>query len=145
MLFPEQLINIGINAPKEHQRIISKLTTGLGSLYYQEQKIDLEPLLRTRSTAAMIDEGQTSPVPDVLLYDNEHQRTPIIIEVCHTTGVKNDTKKIIRLIEEFEYGTEEGFLYDYAAKRWLRYAKDGDVEPDNSYSEILQLDLNAFL
>jgi Uma2 family endonuclease len=140
MLFPEQLIDMGINAPKEHQRIISKLTTGLGSLYYQEQKIGLEPLPET-----MIDEGQTSPVPDVLLYDNEHQQTPIIIEICHTTGVKNDTKKIIRLIEEFEYGIEEGFLYDYAAKQWFRYQKGGDVEPGNSYSEVLALDLNDFL
>lgn len=140
MLFPEQLIDMGINAPKEHQRIISKLTTGLGSLYYQEQKIDLEPLPET-----MIDEGQTSPVPDVLLYDNEHQQTPIIIEVCHTTGVKNDTKKIIRLIDEFEYGIEEGFLYDYAAKQWFRYQKGGDVELGNSYSEILDMDLDKFL
>ncbi|WKN45276.1 hypothetical protein [Tunicatimonas pelagia] len=41
MIFPEQLIDMGINAPKEHQRVISKLTTGLGSLYYQERKIDL--------------------------------------------------------------------------------------------------------
>ena len=140
MLFPEQLIDMGINAPKEHQRIISKLTTGLGSLYYQEQKIDLEPLPET-----MIDEGQTSPVPDVLLYDNEHQQTPIIIEVCHTTGVKNDTKKIIRLIDEFEYGIEEGFLYDYAAKQWFRYQKGSDVETGNSYSRVLELDLNKFL
>ncbi|MGD1890572.1 MAG: hypothetical protein ACFB15_08240 [Cyclobacteriaceae bacterium] len=93
----------------------------------------------------MIDEGQTSPVPDVLLYDNEHQQTPIIIEVCHTTGVKNDTKKIIQLIEEFEYGIEEGFLYDYAAKQWFRYQKGGDVEKGISYSEILALDLNEFL
>lgn len=140
MILPEQLIDIGINASKEYQRIISKLTTGLGSLYYQEQKIALEPLPET-----MIDEGQTSRVPDVLLYDNEHQQTPIIIEVCHTTGVKNDTKKIIRLIEEFEYGIEEGFLYDYAAKQWLRYARGSDVEPGNSHSEVLQLDLNKFL
>ncbi|WKN45274.1 hypothetical protein [Tunicatimonas pelagia] len=73
----------------------------------------------------------------MLLYDNEHQHTPIIIEVCHTTGVKNDTKKIIRLIEEFEYGIQEGFLYDYAAKQWLRYAKGGDVEAGHSYSEVL--------
>ncbi len=38
MLFPEQLIDTGINAPKEHQWVISKLTTGLGSLYYQKKK-----------------------------------------------------------------------------------------------------------
>jgi hypothetical protein len=46
MIFPEQLIEIGINAPKEHQRIIAKLTTGLGILFYHNGAIDLEPLPR---------------------------------------------------------------------------------------------------
>lgn len=27
-------------------------------------------------------EGQSSPVPDILLFGNEEQQTPIIIEVC---------------------------------------------------------------
>ena len=141
MLFPEQLVDMGINAPKEHQRVISKLTTGLGALYYQQQKISLEPLPET-----MLDEGQTSPVPDVLLYDNERHITPIIIEVCHTSGVRNDSKKIMRLINEFDYGIEEGFLYDYVAHRWLRYRKgEADLEADQSFSPTLQLDFNAFL
>ncbi len=141
MLFPEQLINMGINAPKEHQRVISKLTTGLGALYYQQQKIPLEPLPET-----MLDEGQTSPVPDVLLYDNERHTTPIIIEVCHTSGVRNDRKKIMRLINEFDYGIEEGFLYDYVAHHWFRYRKgEADLEPDQSFSPTLQLDFSAFL
>ncbi len=141
MLFPEQLVDMGINAPKEHQRVISKLTTGLGALYYQQQKISLEPLPET-----MLDEGQTSPVPDVLLYDNQRHTTPIIIEVCHTSGVRNDIKKITRLINEFDYGIEEGFLYDYVARHWFRYRKgEADPEPDQSFSQILQLDLNHFL
>ena len=141
MLFPEQLIDTGINAPKEHQRVISKLTTGLGVLYYQQQQISLEPLPET-----MLDEGQTSPVPDVLLYDNKRFITPIIIEVCHTSGVRNDTKKIMRLINEFDYGIEEGFLYDYVTQQWLRYRKEErDMEPDQSFSQILQIDFNDFL
>ena len=141
MLFSEQLIDTGINAPKEHQRVISKLTTGLGVLYYQQQQISLEPLPET-----MLDEGQTSPVPDVLLYDNERFITPIIIEVCHTSGVRNDTKKIMRLINEFDYGIEEGFLYDYVTQQWLRYRKEErDMEPDQSFSQILQIDFNDFL
>ena len=141
MIFPEQLIDIGINAPKEHQRIISKLTTGSGSLYYQQHKIDLEPLPET-----MIDEGQTSPVPDVLLYDNQRYQTPVIIEVCHTSGVRNDIKKIIRLVDEFDYGIEEGFLYDYVAGQWQRYAKGNrEMEVGVSYSSQLGLDLDGFL
>lgn len=141
MLFPEQLIDMGINAPKEHQRVISKLTTGLGALYYQQQQISLEPLPET-----MLDEGQTSPVPDVLLYDNERSTTPIIIEVCHTSGVRNDIKKIMRLVNEFDYGIEEGFLYDYVTHQWLRYRKgEGEMEPNQSFSQILLLDFNDFL
>ncbi len=141
MILPEQLIDMGINAPKEHQRAISKLTTGLGLLFYQQHSIPLEPLPET-----MIDEGQTSPVPDILLYDNQEHKTPIIIEVCHTSGVNNDMKKIIRLIEDFDYGIEEGFLYDYAAKQWRKYTKgQGQMETDNSYSDVLQLDFNDFL
>jgi Uma2 family endonuclease len=141
MLFPEQFIDMGINAPKEHQRVISKLTTGLGALYYQQQKISLEPLPRT-----MLDEGRTSPVPDVLLYDNQRHTTPIIIEVCHTSGVRNDCKKIMRLINEFDYGIEEGFLYHYVAHQWLRYRKgEADLEADQSFSPTLQLDFSKFL
>ncbi len=141
MILPEQLVDMGINAPKEHQRVISKLTTGLGSLFYQQHSIHLEPLPET-----MIDEGQTSPVPDILLYDNQQHKTPIIIEVCHTNGVNNDAKKIIRLMEEFDYGIEEGFLYDYAAKQWQRYTKgQGQMEMAISYSNLLSLDFNDFL
>lgn len=99
MFFPEQLINVEIHAPRAHQRIISKLTTGLGVLYYREKRIALEPLPET-----MIDEGQTSPVPDIQLYDNEDFKTPVIIEVAHPNGVKNDFKKVERLIEDYEYG-----------------------------------------
>ena len=141
MIFPEQLIDMGINAPKEHQRVISKLTTGLGALYYQQQQIPLEPLPET-----MLDEGQTSPVPDVLLYDNTQHTTPIIIEICHTSGLRNDAKKIIRLINEFDYGIQEGFLYDYVNHQWQRYRKgQGEMEAEVSFSEVLQLDLNGFL
>jgi Uma2 family endonuclease len=109
-------LEIAVNAPKEHQRIISKLNTGLGLLYYREGKISLEPLPET-----MIDEGQTSPVPDILLYDNALQQARIIIEVAHNNGAKNDLKKVIRLIEENDYGVEEGFVYNYSLGTWMQY------------------------
>ena len=141
MIFPEQLVEMGINAPKEHQRIISKLTTGLGLLYYHQHKIQLEPLPET-----MIDEGQTSPVSDILLYDNEHFTTPIIIEICHTSGLKNDLKKVQVLIDNYDYGVKEGFIYDYRDNKWFNYQKDVGFNQDNpSYSSILQLDLATLL
>ena len=141
MYYPESALEMGINAPKAHQRIISKLTTGLGHLYYHQHEIDLEPLPETQ-----IDEGQASPVPDIMLYDNETFRTPIIIEICHPNGLNNDLKKIIRLIEENDYGTEEGFIYDYVRGLWSKYQKGiGRVYSNVSYSDVLSRDLAALL
>lgn len=141
MIFPEQLTEMGINAPKEHQRIISKLTTGLGILFYHEGSIELEPLPET-----MIDEGQTSPVPDVSLYNNKTYQTPVIIEVCHPNGVKNDFKKVQRLINEFDYGTVEAFVYDYVNNTWQKYSKEHGAHTENtSYSDVLNIDLASLI
>ncbi len=141
MVFPETLIEMRINAPKPHQRIISKLTTGLGYLFYRQRKIPIEPLPET-----MIDEGQTSPTPDIILYDNEKAQTPIIIEVCHTTGFKNDFNKVQKLIDDYEYGIIEGFVYNYLTEQWRKYKKEqGEILENPSYSEILALDLNSLL
>lgn len=132
---------MGINAPKEHQRIISKLTTGLGILFYHEGSIELEPLPKT-----MIDEGQTSPVPDVSLYNNKTYQTPVIIEVCHPNGVKNDFKKVQRLINEFDYGTVEAFVYDYVNNTWQKYSKEHGAHTENtSYSDVLKIDLASLI
>ncbi len=141
MYFPETTLEMGINAPKEHQRVISKLTTGLGLLFYLEHKIALEPLPETQ-----IDEGQSSPVPDILLFDNEEQQTRIIIEICHPSGYKNDLRKVIKLIDENDYGVVEGFIYDYVRKSWSKYQRGiGQIIDRPSYSEILDIDLALLL
>jgi len=141
MYYPESILDMGINAPKAHQRIISKLTASLGHLFYHQHEITLEPLPETQ-----IDEGQSSPVPDILLYDNETYRTPIIIEICHPNGLNNDLKKIIRLIEENDYGIQEGFIYDYVRGLWSKYQKGvGQVVNKPSYSAILDIDLATLL
>lgn len=44
MYYPEIDVDIRLNAPKAHQRIISKLTATLGHLFYHEHEISLEPL-----------------------------------------------------------------------------------------------------
>ena len=36
MYYPESALETGINAPKAHQRIVSKLTASLGHLYYHQ-------------------------------------------------------------------------------------------------------------
>ncbi|GAB3025505.1 hypothetical protein [Spirosoma pulveris] len=131
----------GVWAPIDHQRIISLLTIGLGVLYHREKAILLEPLPET-----MLDEGKASPVPDVSLRDNPAAQTPVIIEVCHTNGLKGDLRKVIQLIDEDDYGIREGFLYDYRTTKWLRYRfGDGGLITETSFSDILQLDLNQFL
>ena len=147
MYFPAatepSLVNedLGVWAPIEHQRVISLLTIGLGVLYHREKSISLEPLPET-----MLDEGKVSQVPDVSLRDNQAAQTPIIIEVCHTNGLKGDLRKVIQLIDDDLYGIQEGFIYDYRTAKWLRYRfGDGGLTTESSFSEILNLDLNAFL
>ena len=100
-----------------------------------------EPLPET-----MLTEGYSSPVPDMLLYDHQAEQAIVIIEVCQNSGLKHDTSKVIRLIEDNEYGIREGFIYNYKTQQWLRYRfGDGGLTTESSFSEILQLDLNAFL
>jgi len=133
--------DVDVYGPKAHQRIISKLNSGLGPLYYSEGKLDLEPLPET-----MLNDGEASPVPDLILYDNEARTTPIIIEVCHTDGLRRDIRKVIQLIDADEYGILEGFVYDYLTYEWYRYRKgDGGLTESSSYSDILNMDINQFL
>lgn len=133
--------DLGVWAPIDHQRIISLLTIGLGVLYHREKTISLEPLPET-----MLDEGKASLVPDVSLRNNEMATTPIIIEVCHTNGLKGDLRKVIQLIDDDLYGIQEGFVYDYRTFAWLRYRLgDGGLTTASSYSTLLGLDLNDFL
>lgn len=132
---------MSVYGPKAHQRIISKLNTGLGPLFYYKGTIKLEPLPET-----MLNEGEASPVPDLILYDNDARVTPVIIEVCHTDGLRKDLRKIIALVDGDDYGIEEGFVYDYISNKWYRYRKgDGALPSESSYSEVLGLDLNQFL
>src|SRR4051812_14133390 len=85
----------GTNSPLDHQRVISKLTVGLGILFYREKAISLEPLPETP-----LGEGPDHQVPDVLLFDNEAQLTRIIVEVAQPRTINHDLKKVIRLIED---------------------------------------------
>jgi Uma2 family endonuclease len=141
MYYPETILEMGINAPKAHQRIIGKLMASLGHLFYHLHEIELEPLPETQ-----IDEGQSSPVPDIMLYNNATFQTPIIIEVCHPNGVNNDFKKIIKLIDANDFGIEEGFIYDYERGLWLKYQKGvGQITESPSFSSILNMDLASLL
>jgi hypothetical protein len=123
----------GTNSPLDHQRVISRLTFGLGVLYYDRKTIRLEPLPETP-----LDEGPGHPVPDLILFDAEAQQTRIIIEVCTFRGAKADVRKVIRLIEDEDYGILEGFVYNYRTLEWFRYRKgDGGLATNSAISEVL--------
>ena len=128
-------------APRIHQRVIAKLTAGLGYLYYQEKRINLEPLPET-----MVNEDQASATPDLILVDPETEFIHVIIEVCKTTGLKSDIQKVIKLLDNDLYDIKEGFIHDYKTGKWYRYkANTGGLVEESSWSEVLALDLNAFL
>lgn len=131
----------GPNSPFDHQRVISKLTFELGLLYYQMQAITLEPLPETP-----LDEGPGHAVPDMVLYDKVAEETKIIIEVCQNTGQRNDLRKVIRLIEEDDYGILEAFVYNYKTREWLRYRKgDGGAATTSSFSEVMSVEMGGFV
>ncbi|ADB41567.1 hypothetical protein Slin_5602 [Spirosoma linguale DSM 74] len=131
----------GPNAPLEHQFAISKLTFELGLLYYQKRTIPFIPLPETP-----LNEGPGHAVPDVILYDAVAEDTKVIIEVCQNNGQKNDLKKVIRLIEDTEYGILEGFVYNYKSREWFRYRKgDGGAATASSVSEVMGIDMGGFV
>ncbi|MBC8153411.1 MAG: hypothetical protein H7Z72_10910 [Bacteroidetes bacterium] len=131
----------GTNLPLDHQRVISRLTVCLGVLYYFEKKITLEPLPETP-----LGEGPGHQVPDVMLYDEQSEQTRVIIEVCNSRTFNYDLRKIIRLIEEDDYGILEGFVYNYKTREWLRYRKgDGGAATASSFSEVMQVEMGGFV
>ena len=131
--------DMGINAPIVHQRIIARLTAGLYPLYFREGVIQLEPLPET-----MLGE-ESSPTPDVILYDAEAEQTRVNIEICQTKGLKHDLNKVSRILEEAEYGVVEGFVFDYKARCWYKFSRGNAAPEPSSYSDVLRLDLNSFL
>jgi hypothetical protein len=129
---------MGVNAPREHQRIISRLVRGLGNLYFTG-KIPYEVLPET-----MIDEGKTSPTPDIILADNESDRDVAIIEITTTKGEIDDFEKVIKLVKT--YRLKEGFTYNYRNGNWKKYSSfDGEVTENPSFCDAIGYDLNDFV
>jgi Uma2 family endonuclease len=135
----ENTIYIGVNAPKIHQRIIGQLMMRLGILFYIEKRIPFEPFPET-----MIDESQTSPTPDILLFDNENRQNKVIIEVSGNTGARRDFEKIKSLMQE--YDVPEGFVYNYDSEKWMKYRLNGGEDAQHpSYIDSIGVDLNDLL
>ncbi len=66
-------LHIGVNAPREHQRVITKLSAQLYWLFIHGE-IAVEPLVE-----AMINESESSPTPDVMMLDNVRDEIKVII------------------------------------------------------------------
>jgi hypothetical protein len=131
-------VYMGVNAPKEHQRVIAKLTARLYWLY-QEKMIEVEPL-----PEVMINESQTSPTPDIILFSEEEYMNKVIIEITIPTTFKKDFAKVETLVEEYE--VEEGFVYDYIKFRWRKYKNGvGEIFDNPSFCDTIGYDLNDFV
>lgn len=140
MITLEEALLMGTNAPKSHQRIIAALTAQLWILY-RDGKLQLEPLPET-----MLNEGQTSPTPDIILYDNVLEETPVIIEINHPAGIKSDIKKVQALMDSEDYGIREGFVFDYKSNKWHKYKLGVGIITDRpSFCEAINLDLATLL
>jgi hypothetical protein len=132
---------MGHLATIHHQRAIKNLVFGLERLY-QNKQIALEPLPETD-----IDPGNPeSKCPDLILQDGEKSTVPVIIEIATNRGWKTDFTKMRRLIEETEYGIEEGFVYNFERGEWHKFSKNtGLAEHFNSLSEVLNVDLGKIV
>jgi Uma2 family endonuclease len=119
-----QIIYMGVNAPRIHQAIIGRLIYWLTDLYLKN-KTELIAYPET-----MIDESTTSPVPDVMLVNHDTDLTEVIIEVTHTQGVPKDIEKLKSLMKI--YRVNEGFVYDYKQKRWHKFRLGGSETGENS-------------
>ena len=49
----------------------------------------------------MIDESETSPVPDEMLVNRENDLADVVIEITRTQGFKKDVQKVRELMEEY--------------------------------------------
>lgn len=135
----DNTIIMGVNAPKPHQRVIGKLMTALGHLFYREGSIPYEPFTET-----MIDEGKTSPTPDVLLFDNRTGLNKVIIEVSTSAGARKDFEKLVELMRDYE--VPEGFVYNYSDGSWRKYRLDkGEITQNPSFCDTVGLDLQLFV
>lgn len=136
--------DMGVNAPIIHQRVIARLTARLYPLY-ESGAIAYEPLPETMlgEYSSRCDGPST---PDLILYDNNADQTPVIIEVCQTRGVRDDLQRVIQLIDGALYGISEAFVFNYKTQQWLRYQLgDGGITISSSYSNLLGLDLSQFV
>ena len=131
-------VYMGVNAPRDHQKVITKLSAQLYWLFTKGD-IAFEPLVE-----AMIDETRTSPTPDIILTDNILDSDVTIIEISGSKTFNKDFEKVVELVED--YDLEEGFVYDYKKFRWRKYKNGvGEILDNPSFCDTIGYDLNDFV
>lgn len=132
-----QQIEMGHLATLHHQRAIKRLLLGLDKPLL-ESKSNLEALPETD-----IDPGNPeSKCPDIILRDNLLETVPVVIEIATNLGAKTDFRKLSRLIEDTEFGIEEGFVFNFERRTWHKFSRSlGPVLENPSWSEVLKMDL----
>lgn len=132
-------IDMGHLATLDHQRSIKKLIVKLDKLY-EAGHFNYEVL-----PEADIDPGNSeSKCPDIQFRDNENLSVPVIIEVSTHFGWRSDFRKLKKLIDETEFGIQEGFVLDFVTGEWHKYSKQGGEDLKRPYwSDVLNLDMRT--
>lgn len=135
----------GFNLP-EHQEVISDFIfqirkhlfeTGLQYEYF------VAPELRVKNPNL----NNGSLIPDIVIRKegNSWNQPEIIIEVSRTRGYLTDIKKVTKAVKNIR-SLKEGFIFNYETGEGCRIKKtDFEEEDGESYSEILEFDLNDCL
>ncbi len=134
-------IETGNLSTLDHQRVIKKLIVKLDRLF-EEGKFNFEVL-----PEADIDPGNSeSKCPDIQFRDNENLSVPVIIEVATHFGWRSDFRKLRKLIDETEFGIQEGFVLDFQTREWHKYSKQGGGDLKRPFwSDVLKMDMRSLL
>lgn len=129
---------MGVNATREHQRLITKLSAKLYWLFMNGM-IKLEPIAEV-----MLDDTATSPTPDIILTDNVLERDVVLIEIMGKKAFNSDFTKVQKLVNEYEL--DEGFAYNYQQNLWRKYKRGiGEMIENPSFCDAIEYDLNDLL
>lgn len=117
----------------EHQRVIANLIYGLmGDGYNCLPEFCVD------------DNDLNSPAPDVVIYENEGDRYPVvIIEVTTSKECKKIKEKVVQLMKDYDQ-VKEAFVYDYEKDEWFLFSDELDAD-DPSYSNLLEKDFSNYL
>lgn len=120
---------------RKHQDTIARITYGIRSQDYYygfpESVID--------------DNNLNSEAPDIIIFESDDtSRFPdVIVEITTTRERKVIIKKVKELLAKYP-AVQEAFIFDYEKETWARVVQGGELEEDESYSPLLDADLDDY-